>query len=74
MHDVTQAQLNKKLIENINQFFFIIGGYVMLIGWWFTLSTTTAIGAYIMSACVILPVVVTLAINLYSFIKGKPNE
>jgi|TARA_R110000851_G_scaffold235027_1_gene387563 hypothetical protein len=75
MDDVTEVQLVKKLIVNINQFFFIIGGYVMIVGWWFTLPTTIAIGAYIMSACVIFGVVVGVVLpilaNLYSFIKGK---
>tara|TARA_B110000238_G_C15794495_1_gene297420 strand:+ start:323 stop:523 length:201 start_codon:yes stop_codon:yes gene_type:complete len=62
------------IITNINDFFFMIGGYVMLIGWWFTLPTTIAIGAYIMSACVVFGVAASMLIPLYSFIKGKSDE
>jgi hypothetical protein len=71
IYDIITDPLFSKIIININQFLFIIGGYVMLVGWWFTLPTTIAIGAYIMSACVILGVAAAMLIPLYSFIKGK---
>jgi uncharacterized membrane protein len=66
--------LVKKLIMKINELIFMIGGYVMLIGWWFALSNTIAIGAYIMSACVLFGVIASILVNLYSFIKGKSDE
>jgi hypothetical protein len=71
IYDIITDPLFSKIIININQFLFMIGGYVMLVGWWFTLPTTIAIGAYIMSACVILGVAAAMLIPLYSFIKGK---
>jgi hypothetical protein len=67
--------LVKKIIAKINELIFMIGGYVMLIGWWFTLPTTIAIGAYIMTVCVVFGAVFGVVLpelaNLYSFIKGK---
>jgi hypothetical protein len=66
--------LVKKLIGKINELIFMIGGYVMLIGWWFALSNTIAIGAYIMSACVLFGVIASILVNLYSFIKGKLDK
>jgi hypothetical protein len=74
MNDVTEVQLVKKIIAKINELIFIIGGYVMIIGWWLTLPTTTAIGAYIMTACFVLGVVGSILANLYSFIKGKSDK
>jgi hypothetical protein len=69
--DFINDLLIQELIMKINELIFMIGGYVMLIGWWFTLPTTIAIGAYIMSACFIFGVAASMLITLYSFIKGK---
>ena len=66
--------LIKKLIMKINELIFMIGGYVMLIGYWFTLSNTVAIGAYIMTVCVLLGVIYAVIVTLYSFIKGKIED
>ena len=77
MHRVKDFMLDpliKKLIMKINEFIFMIGGYVMLIGWWFTLSNTIAIGAYIMTVCVLLGVIYAVIVTLYSFIKGKIED
>jgi hypothetical protein len=71
IYDIITDPLFSKIIIKINELIFMIGGYVMLIGWWFTLPTTIAIGAYIMSACFIFGVAASMLITLYSFIKGK---
>jgi hypothetical protein len=63
-----------KLIVKINDHIFIIGGYVTLIGWWFTLSNTITVGAYIMSACVLFGVIASILVSLYFFIKGKLDK
>jgi hypothetical protein len=74
IYDIITDPLFSKIIIKINELMFMIGGYVMLVGWWFTLPNTIAIGAYIMSACVILGVAAAILIPLYSFIKGKLNK
>jgi hypothetical protein len=74
IYDIITDPLFSKIIIKINELIFMIGGYVMLVGWWFTLPNTIAIGAYIMSACVILGVAAAILIPLYSFIKGKLNK
>ena len=66
--------LIKKLMMKINELIFMIGGYVMLIGYWFTLSNTTAIGAYIMTVCFLLGVIYGVIVTLYSLIKGKIED
>jgi hypothetical protein len=74
IYDIITDPLFSKIIIKINELIFMIVGYVMLVGWWFTLPNTIAIGAYIMSACVILGVAAAILIPLYSFIKGKLNK
>jgi hypothetical protein len=60
-----------KLLSKINEFIFMLGGYLMLSGWWLTLPTTITIGAYIMTACFLLGVIYGIFVTLYNLAKNK---
>ena len=63
-----------RYLGKINEFVFMIGGYFMLFGWWFTQPNTLAFGVGIATTSVLIGLVAAFIIILYSSIKGKTNE
>jgi hypothetical protein len=61
-------------IGRVNEFIFIVGGYVMLIGWWADLSILISIGAVVMSGCFVFGLVGLTVVFLYPLITGILNK
>jgi hypothetical protein len=63
-----------KLLSKMNEFIFMLGGYLMLSGWWLDSSIFANIGAYIMTACFLSGVIYGIFVNLYNLAKSKKEE
>jgi hypothetical protein len=63
-----------KLLSKINEFIFMLGGYLMLSGWWLDSSIFANIGAYIMSGSFICGVIYGIFVTLYNLAKNKKEE